>query len=52
MESFVWLLVGCVAVAVALYLLYRSRAKSEVGLTPEELAKKRALEDMADRLSP
>lgn len=52
METFMWFLVGCVAVAVAMYFLHRSRAKSDVGLTPEELAKKRALEDMADRLSP
>ena len=47
MESFVWFLVGSLAVAAALYFLYRSRAKFEASLTPEELAKKRALEDMA-----
>jgi hypothetical protein len=52
MERVAGFLIGCLAVALAAYLLYRSRARSDVGLTPEELEKKRALEDMADRLSP
>jgi hypothetical protein len=38
-------------IALSLFL-NRSRAKAEVGLTPEELRKKKVLEDMADRLVP
>jgi hypothetical protein len=49
-----WLVVaGIVVVGIACWVfLERSRAKGEAGLTPEERAKKRALEDMADRMGP
>jgi hypothetical protein len=49
-----WLAVaGIAAVGIACWVfLQRSRAKGEAELTPEERVRKRALEDMADRLGP
>jgi hypothetical protein len=55
MPWYLWVALGVVGLGamVALgVLLDRARRKSEKGLTPEELRKKRALEDMADNLSP
>jgi len=54
MEAYVWLAAGgLVLLVIALYVvLGRARAKAEAGLSPEELEKKRVLENMADRLSP
>jgi hypothetical protein len=49
-----WLVVAGLAVVgiACLVFLERSRAKGEAELTPEERLKKRALEDMADRMGP
>jgi hypothetical protein len=49
-----WLVIAAiVAVGIAGWVfLERSRAKGEAELTPEELKRKRALEDMADRAGP
>jgi hypothetical protein len=49
-----WLVVAGIAVVgiTCWVFLERSRAKGEAELTPEERARKRALEDMADRLGP
>jgi hypothetical protein len=55
MQWWAWILlvVAGFAVTTLLYMLRdRSNAKAEQGLSPEEIRKKRALEDMADNLSP
>jgi hypothetical protein len=55
MAWYIWVLISALGFGAgcALYrLLNNARAKDEKLLTPEELKKKRALEDMADRLSP
>jgi hypothetical protein len=55
MDWYVWALFGAVgfAVVIALYRLRdRTRAKADRKLTPVEVRKKKALEDMADNLSP
>ena len=52
MDWYVWLLLGGLVVLVLYILRDRARAKAEIGLSPDELRKKRALEDMADNLSP
>ena len=52
MDWYVWLLLGGLVVLVLYILRDRARAKAEIGLSPDELRKKRALEDMADNSSP
>ena len=55
MDWYVWTLFGAVGfgVVIALYRLRdKARAKADSELTPDELRKKKALEDMADNLSP
>jgi len=55
MQWWAWIVLMLAGIAVTM-LLYRlrdrSKAKAEQGLSPEEVRKKRALEDMADNLSP
>jgi hypothetical protein len=54
MDWYVWALFGAVGFG-AVILLYRlrdkARAKADEGLTPDELRRKRALEDMSGNLS-
>jgi hypothetical protein len=52
--SYLPLLIGAAVVAaIVLYvLLARSRAKAETNMSPEEIRRKRALEDLTDNLSP
>jgi len=53
---YVWYGIGAFGLVLATILLFvlrdRSRARDDAGLTAEELRKKKALEDMADNLSP
>jgi hypothetical protein len=47
-------LLGLALVVVTIWLyvkLHRARAEADIGLSPEELKTKKALEDMADRIA-
>ena len=51
------LLIGIVALLAFVFYLYecildRSRAQAERTMSPDEIRRKRALEDLADRLTP
>jgi hypothetical protein len=54
MDWYIWILVGGLVILVfgSYMLLARARAKADAELTPDERRKKKALEDMADNLSP
>jgi hypothetical protein len=54
MGWYIWILVGGLVILVFGFcmLLARARAKADAELTPDERRKKKALEDMADNLSP
>ena len=55
MEHYVWIGLGLVLLVVAAIglalLLERSRQRAEVGLTPDQIKRKRALEKMTDNLN-
>lgn len=54
MEHYVWIGLGIVLLIAAAIgfasLLERSRQRAEVGLAPDQIKRKRALEKMADNL--
>jgi hypothetical protein len=54
MDWYIWILVGGLVILVFGFymLLARARAKADAELTPDVRRKKKALEDMADNLSP
>lgn len=56
MQHYLWYALGGLLVVLATIgltvLIERSHAKTDAGLTPEELKRKKTLEDMADNIGP